>query len=81
MMGGATPLIPDGLIMNIYDYCSFYIEAIILMYVCVFYVYDSSINGRNRRFCYKIQNSMEINMSITLLVLVALLINTGMIVG
>lgn len=42
MMGGATPLIPDGLIMNIYDdYCSFYIEAIILMYVCVFYVYNS----------------------------------------
>lgn len=42
MMGGATPLIPDGLIMSIYDdYCSFYIEAIILMYVCVFYVYNS----------------------------------------
>lgn len=44
MMGGATPPILDGLIMNIYDdYCSFYEEAIICVCVCVFYTYNADL--------------------------------------
>ena len=54
------------------DYYSFHEEAIILM--CV-YLQPSFINGSNRKFCYKTQNSVETNTSITLLVLLAFLIN------
>ena len=41
----------------------------------------SSVNGSNRKFCYKIQNSMESNTSITLFILLVLLINIRMRVG
>ena len=60
------------------DYYSFYEEAIILMCVGL---HLSSVNGSNRKFCYKIQNLMETNTSITLFILLVLLINIRMRVG